>query len=258
MSANSVKVFSYPDFSESEPGTPGLGISVFKWSWTQKAIGMSPQPCLSLQRGSENRALMGKSCLLNCASSSRSCMKPLPGLRTRYGSQLCFTEKLCILAQICHICTWWQFTSAVHPHRAFPCLRRLQHQGWSNIWPPCLQFHGPATTGPATRSCQQTHLSWLVRTRCSARNPSFPQAVLSPGKWQYDFSALGLASLWFSAALRSMFSCCGLSNPVRFCLIFAFTSYLSNRFIFPLLSSIRRSHFKSVSQRIHKVPKNKH
>lgn len=55
---------------------------------------------------------------------------------------------------------------------------------------------------------------------------------------------------WFSAAPRSPFSHCSLSNPLRFCLMFAFSSYLSNRLIFPLLSSVRTSHFKPANQRI--------
>lgn len=39
---------------------------------------------------------MGKSCFLNCASYSRSCMKPLIGLRTRYGSQLPVSQWSCV------------------------------------------------------------------------------------------------------------------------------------------------------------------
>lgn len=102
MSVNSGRAFSCLQFSESEPGTPGLGISVFKWSQTQKAMGMSPQSWLSLQRGSKNRefcAAMGKSWFLNCAgyaSSSRSCVKPLPVSRTRYGSQLPVSQWSCV------------------------------------------------------------------------------------------------------------------------------------------------------------------
>lgn len=42
-------------------------------------------------------------------------------------------------------------------------------------------------------------------------------------------------------------------NPLRFHLIFAFSSYLSIKLIFLLLSSVRRSHFKSASQSVQKA-----
>lgn len=65
--------------------------------------------------------------------------------------------------------------------------------------------------------------------------------------------------MWFSAPVWSPFSFCSLSNPFRSYLTFSFSSSLSNRLIFPLLSSLRRSDFKSTSQEIQEAGhRNKH
>lgn len=120
-------------------------------------------------------------------------------------------------------------------------------------------MHDPNPTGPILRNWQLTYFSWMVRIRPSARKNTSPSLF----HLQVNDNMISLfrnwTSLCFSAPVWRPFSLCSLSNPFRSDLTFSFRSFLGNRLIFPLLSSIRRSDFNSTNQRIQQAGyRNKH